>query len=163
MLSPEEKIKGFDEIGNISSRLRAEGRVVVFTNGCFDILHAGHISYLWGARLKGDVLIVGLNSDSSVRVIKGDGRPINPEKDRALVLASLYFVDYVVVFGEETPMELIKIVRPHVLVKGADWRDKGIVGSEFVESYGGRCEFVDLLKGRSTTGIIRKILHGFSG
>jgi D-beta-D-heptose 7-phosphate kinase/D-beta-D-heptose 1-phosphate adenosyltransferase len=130
---------------------------VVFTNGCFDVLHAGHVRYLAAARQEGDVLVVGLNDDASVRRIKGEGRPVNLQDDRAEVLASLAPVDYVVLFGEDTPLELIRAVQPDVLVKGADWATKGVVGREIVEARGGRVVLVPLAEGRSTTSIVEKI------
>jgi D-beta-D-heptose 7-phosphate kinase/D-beta-D-heptose 1-phosphate adenosyltransferase len=138
--------------------LRRRGKTVVFTNGCFDILHAGHVRYLKKARSLGDVLAVGLNSDSSVRRIKGDARPIVPERERAEVLSSLGCVDYVVVFNEPTPARLIEAVSPGVLAKGADWAAGEIVGADFVRGRGGRVARIRLLQGRSTTDIIRKIL-----
>lgn len=125
----------------------------VFTNGCFDILHAGHVSYLERAKSYGDLLIVGLNSDSSVRELKGESRPINSEGDRALILASLEFVDFVVIFSEQTPYELIKELKPNVLVKGADYEDKEVVGSDLVDEV----HLIDFLEGRSTTKIIEKV------
>jgi D-beta-D-heptose 7-phosphate kinase/D-beta-D-heptose 1-phosphate adenosyltransferase len=137
--------------------VRASGRSVVFTNGCFDVLHAGHVRYLAAARQEGDVLVVGLNDDASVRRIKGEGRPVNLQDDRAEVLASLAPVDYVVLFGEDTPLELIRAVQPDVLVKGADWATKGVVGREIVEARGGRVVLVPLAEGRSTTSIVEKI------
>jgi D-beta-D-heptose 7-phosphate kinase/D-beta-D-heptose 1-phosphate adenosyltransferase len=139
------------------SPLRAAGKRIVFTNGCFDILHAGHARYLHEARREGDVLVVGLNSDTSVRRLKGAGRPVVPQADRAELLASLDCVDYVVVFGEDTPEDLVRAVEPDVLVKGEDWRDKGVVGREFVEARGGRVVLVKLLPGRSTTSVMEKI------
>jgi D-beta-D-heptose 7-phosphate kinase/D-beta-D-heptose 1-phosphate adenosyltransferase len=139
------------------SVLRAAGKKVVFTNGCFDILHAGHARYLHEARRQGDVLVVGLNSDPSVRRLKGEGRPVVAESDRAELLASLDCVDYVVVFDDDTPADLIRAVEPDVLVKGEDWKDKGVVGREFVEARGGRVVLVKLLAGRSTTNVVEKI------
>ena len=141
-------------IQKISRRLRAEGRKIVFTNGCFDILHAGHVRYLKQARRLGDVLIVGLNSDRSVSAIK-PGRPINSEKNRAEVLSSLASVDYVVVFSEKTPYNLIKAVKPDVLVKGGDWKKEDIIGSDIAkETYS-----LPFVKGISTTKIIEKIIR----
>ncbi|WP_025209326.1 D-glycero-beta-D-manno-heptose 1-phosphate adenylyltransferase [Hippea sp. KM1] len=156
-----DRIVDFDTIARISNKLRQDGRVIGFTNGCFDILHAGHVSYLNRAKGLVDVLIVGLNSDASVRRIKGNKRPINPQYDRAVVLASLRSVDFVVVFDEDTPLELIKIIRPDILIKGADWKDKGVVGADVVKSYGGRVEFIEFLDGRSTTGTIERIIDAY--
>ena len=138
------------------SRWREQGLKMVFTNGCFDILHRGHVEYLSKASDMGDVLIVGLNTDASVHRLKGEGRPINNQEARALVLASLSFVDVVVLFDEDTPYELIKAVRPDVLVKGADYKPSEIVGYDIVTSYGGEVETVPLEEGYSTTSIISK-------
>lgn len=135
---------------------KSEGRRVVFTNGCFDVLHAGHVEYLRYARSCGDRLIVGLNDDASVSRLKGPTRPVNPLGDRKLVLAALEMVDAVVDFAEDTPKEIIERVTPDVLVKGEDWRDKGVVGSEWVEKHGGRVVLAPLLEGRSTTAILAK-------
>ena len=136
---------------------RAAGRKVVFTNGCFDVLHAGHVDLLRRSKRLGDLLVVGLNDDESVRRLKGPTRPVNPVEARAEVLGGLEAVDYVVAFGEDTPAKIIETVRPDVLVKGEDWKDKGVVGREFVESYGGRVELVPLLPGYSSTATIRKL------
>lgn len=136
---------------------RREGRPVVFTNGCFDILHAGHVRYLREAARLGGALVVGLNSDASVRRLKGEERPINPVEDRAEVLAGLACVDLVAVFEQDTPEDLIRLVCPDVLVKGADWKDKGVAGAEFVESRGGEVKLIDLVPGRSTTAIVSRI------
>ena len=137
-------------------RLRAAGRRVVFTNGCFDILHVGHAQYLAQARALGDVLVVGLNSDASVRRNKGPLRPIMPEADRADLLLALRCVDYVVLFDEDTPLELIEALLPDVLVKGRDWAHQ-VVGREAVEAAGGRVVLADLVAGRSTTDIIARV------
>lgn len=131
---------------------------IVFTNGCFDILHAGHVRYLKKAKALGDILVVGLNSDPSVRKIKGKGRPIAPETDRAEILSALSSVDYVVVFDEPTPIRLIEAVKPDVLVKGADWKRGGIVGEGFVKAKGGSVRRIGLARGRSTTDTIKRIL-----
>jgi D-beta-D-heptose 7-phosphate kinase/D-beta-D-heptose 1-phosphate adenosyltransferase len=138
------------------SRLRRERKRIVFTNGCFDILHAGHARYLREAAALGDVLVVGLNGDASVRQLKGEGRPVQAARDRAYLLASLACVSCVVVFSEETPAALIKEVVPHILVKGGDWRGRTIVGSDFVRSRGGSVRTIRLLPGRSTTSILRR-------
>lgn len=132
---------------------------VVFTNGTFDILHRGHVEYLATARGMGDVLIVGLNTDASIRRIKGNGRPINPQRDRAIVLAALGCVDYVCLFGDDTPERIIRRLLPDVLVKGADWKKSMIVGRETVEAHGGAVRTIRLTKGRSTTGVIERILR----
>lgn len=155
--SSSEKLKDIERLLESLRRERAEGKVIVFTNGCFDIIHPGHIRLLEFAKEQGDVLVVGLNSDKSVRTIKGKNRPINSEEDRAKVLASMEAVDYIVLFDEETPAAIIERIRPDVLVKGEDWREKGVVGREFVESYGGRCVLAPMLKGYSTTRIMEKV------
>jgi D-beta-D-heptose 7-phosphate kinase/D-beta-D-heptose 1-phosphate adenosyltransferase len=130
---------------------------IVFTNGCFDILHRGHVEYLAAARQLGDVLVVGLNSDASVRRLKGPDRPINPEGDRAAVLDALRAVDFVTIFEEDTPAALIEAVQPDVLVKGADYTEDRIVGADIVRQRGGRVVIVPLLGGRSTSGLIARI------
>jgi rfaE bifunctional protein nucleotidyltransferase chain/domain len=139
-------------LNNAVKKIKNNGRKIVFTNGCFDIIHVGHIRYLKEAKNLGDVLIIGLNSDRSVSAIK-PGRPVNPQDQRAEVLASLEMVDYVVLFDEETPYELIRLIRPDVLVKGGDWKKEDIVGSDIAK------ETLSLpyIKGISTTGIIEKI------
>jgi len=141
------------------SPLREKGRKVVFTNGCFDIIHAGHVRYLTKARSLGDMLVVGLNSDASVRAIKGPSRPIVPEAERAEVLGALRCVDYVVIFNEDTPLSLITALRPDILVKGSDWAAHEIVGGDVVKESGGRVARIRLLKGRSTTNIIKRVLE----
>jgi rfaE bifunctional protein nucleotidyltransferase chain/domain len=143
-------------------RWRARGEVLVFTNGVFDLLHSGHVEYLDQARARGDRLIVGVNSDASVRRLKEAGRPLTPEGERAEVLAGLECVDRVVIFADDTPERLIREVRPQVLVKGSDWALEAIVGREFVESLGGRVERIPLRQGMSTTGLLRRILEGRS-
>jgi len=153
---PAEKIIPGGRVAPLFSRLRGEGKRIVFTNGCFDILHAGHAKYLRKAASLGDVLIVGLNGDASVRRLKGERRPIQGETDRAYLLASLACVAYVVIFREDTPARLIERVVPHVLVKGGDWRGKTIVGADFVRARGGSVRTVRFLAGRSTTSILRR-------
>ncbi|GAB4221966.1 MAG: hypothetical protein Kow0062_17210 [Acidobacteriota bacterium] len=143
--------------------LHARGRRVAFTNGCFDVLHAGHVHLLDRARAEADALIVGLNSDSSVRRLKGEGRPVQPCAERALVLSALEAVDRVVVFDDPTPLELILALRPDVLVKGADWAEDEIVGAREVRGWGGRVVRVPLLEGRSTTALIERISRGDDG
>jgi D-beta-D-heptose 7-phosphate kinase/D-beta-D-heptose 1-phosphate adenosyltransferase len=140
----------------LESRRRL-GQRVAFTNGCFDVLHAGHVQYLQEARAQADVLVVGLNSDASVRALKGLGRPVHTASARSLVLSALQVVDYVVVFDELTPLELIRAVRPDVLVKGADYRKHEVVGAEFVEDYGGRVHLAALREGYSTTRIVKQM------
>jgi len=153
----KDKLKTLKKLKNIRANLKSRGLRVVFTNGCFDILHLGHIKYLQKARSSGDRLIVGLNSDASVRKIKGKGRPIFSQKARAVVLASCEYVDYVVGFSENTPLRLIKAIKPDVLVKGADWQKDKIVGKHFVASYGGKVVRANFIKGYSTSSIIAKI------
>lgn len=137
--------------------LKQEGGRIVFTNGCFDILHYGHVKYLQDAREKGDYLVVALNSDSSVKKIKGNSRPIIPQADRMRTLAALGCVDFVVLFNEDNPLRLIKEIKPDFLIKGSDWDKKRIVGASFVEGYGGKVLTVNLVKGRSTSKLIEKI------
>jgi D-beta-D-heptose 7-phosphate kinase/D-beta-D-heptose 1-phosphate adenosyltransferase len=136
---------------------RTRGHRVVFTNGVFDLLHPGHVRYLKAARAEGDVLIVAVNSDRSVRSIKGPTRPLIPEQERAEVLAALACVDAVVVFDEDTPADIIRVVQPDVLVKGADWPVDGIVGRETVEARGGRVVRIPIEQGWSTTGIVNRM------
>ena len=150
MLIPNERIEEF------AATLRAAGARVVFTNGCFDILHAGHVRYLAAARALGDVLILGLNSDASVRRLKGETRPVNSAADRAEVVGALASVDYVVIFGENTAEELIAKVRPAVYAKGGDYTRETLPEARIVESYGGEVAFIPLVEGKSTTGIIER-------
>ncbi len=145
------------KVQNLGIKLRQLGKKIVFTNGCFDLLHAGHVTYLKKARRLGDVLVVGLNSDASVRRLKGSNRPLNSLADRAMVLSGLASVNYVIAFSEGTPEKLIQTLRPHVLVKGADWKVSAIAGRKEVESWGGEVRTIPLVKGRSTTSVIEKI------
>ena len=149
----DEHIKTFDEIASLSKELRARGKKIIFTNGCFDILHIGHVRYLETAKSYGDILILGLNSDRSVTSIKGKGRPINIQLDRAYILAALEAVDYVVVFDEDTPYDLIKAVKPDVLVKGSDYEGKKVVGQDIADEL----KLVEFVDGKSTTKTIEKI------
>ncbi len=149
----EHRIKSRDELARTVQRLKEEGKTIVFTNGCFDILHLGHVKYLEKAAGFGDVLIVGVNSDASVRRLKGPERPVNPEFDRAYLLAALDSVDFVTIFDEDTPYELIKIVQPDVLVKGGDYEGKEVVGSDIAKEV----KLVDFVEGKSTTGTIEKM------
>ncbi|WP_305863746.1 D-glycero-beta-D-manno-heptose-7-phosphate kinase [Aliarcobacter butzleri] len=146
-------IKTFEEIEKLASKLHTLGKKIVFTNGCFDILHVGHVKYLEEARSYGDVLILGLNADSSVKKLKGESRPINNQDDRAYILASLESVDYVVIFEEETPYELIKLIKPHVLVKGGDYEGKDVVGQDIADEL----KLVKFVDGKSTTNTIKRI------
>ena len=145
------------DIENFCATLRAAGQRVVFTNGCFDILHAGHVTYLEKARSFGDCLVLGLNTDASVRRLKGPERPINNEQDRAEVVGALKSVDYVVLFGERTAETLIAKVKPDVYAKGGDYTLDTLPEAKIVQSYGGRVEFIDLVAGRSTSNVIEKI------
>jgi len=147
-----------EELKGVAHELREKGKKIVFTNGVFDIIHRGHVDYLNRAKALGDVLIVGINSDASVRRIKGDKRPVVGENDRAFVVSNLKSVDYVCLFGEDTPYETIKLILPDVLVKGADWKVEDVVGKDIVESRGGRVVTINYIEGRSTSGIIAKIL-----
>ena len=146
-----------DKIASFCATLREAGATVVFTNGCFDILHAGHVRYLEKARSFGDCLVLGLNTDTSVRGNKGPARPINGELDRAEVVGALKAVDYVVLFGEKTAETIIAKVRPDVYVKGGDYTLETLPEAKIVQSYGGRVEFVQMVAGRSTTNVIKKI------
>ena len=150
ILSPDDAVAWLD-------RVKADGGRVVFTNGVFDLLHPGHVRYLRRARALGDALVVGVNTDRSVRVIKGESRPVTPENERAEILAALACVDVVVLFDEETPYELIKRIQPDVLVKGADWSEASMIGRDIVEARGGRVVRVPFEAGYSTTSIIEKI------
>lgn len=156
-LGAQEKLIGRGELKERVSAMKKRGMKVVFTNGCFDILHEGHVSYLQEARSLGDALVVGLNSDASVRRLKGDERPVNKERSRAAVLSALSCVDFVCIFGEETPYELIALLEPDILVKGGDWAPETIVGADVVRSYGGMVRSLPFRPGHSTTGIIEKI------
>ncbi|MES3039439.1 MAG: D-glycero-beta-D-manno-heptose 1-phosphate adenylyltransferase [Bdellovibrionota bacterium] len=146
---PQEKL--IQELTNIR-----KGKKVVFTNGCFDLLHIGHIRYLQEAKNEGDILVVALNSDESVKKLKGPERPIQSEQDRAEILAALASVDYTTIFTEQTPIEVIRKIKPDVLVKGGDWKKETIVGWDFVESYGGVAKSLQFINGKSTTAIIEK-------
>lgn len=158
MKNPQEKIfssaKNFIPTG---SKLKESGKKLVFTNGCFDIIHCGHCYYLYKARLQGDFLVVAVNSDNSVRRIKGEGRPIVTLNDRMWILASLYFVDAVFPFEKDTPLEVIKLIKPEILVKGSDWNISEIVGAKEVIANGGSVKTIEILPEYSTSSIINKI------
>ncbi len=156
------KIVTLRQLLRIRRALARKRKSVVFTNGTFDILHRGHVEYLAAARALGDVLVVGLNTDASIRRIKGNGRPINRNADRAAVLAALQSVDYVCFFGANTPGRMIQQVVPDVLVKGADWNIDAIVGRDVVEQHGGAVKRIRLVPGRSSTGIIERILNTYA-
>ena len=153
----QNKILDLKTLGNRLSMWRLFKNKIVFTNGCFDILHRGHIEYLSQARDRGDILIIGLNSDASIKRIKGEGRPVQDETSRTLLLASLRFVDVVVLFDEETPYELIKIVLPDVLVKGGDYSENTIVGADIVKANGGEVVTIPIVAGYSTSKILKVI------
>lgn len=155
---PKSKIKSLYTLKKIVARLKGERRKIVFTNGCFDLLHVGHVRYLEKAKKLGDVLVVGLNTDHSVKLIKGENRPIVPQKERAEILASLEFVDYVLLFNEPDPLKIIKAIKPDVLVKGADWDKDKIVGREVIEESNGKVVRIPLIAGASTTNLIEKII-----
>ncbi|MBK9249440.1 MAG: D-glycero-beta-D-manno-heptose 1-phosphate adenylyltransferase [Ignavibacteria bacterium] len=144
-------------LSDICSHLRKQGKKIIFTNGCFDILHVGHVSYLEEASKLGNVLIVGINSDDSVRRLKGPTRPINTEADRCAVISALKSVDFTVVFDEDTPLELIQELTPHVITKGGDYTVNTIVGAEYILSNGGEVVIIPLVDGKSTSSIIRKV------
>jgi rfaE bifunctional protein nucleotidyltransferase chain/domain len=157
MRFPESKLLSLDQMVAERQRLKQDGRELVFTNGCFDILHAGHVDYLAFARRQGDALVIGLNSDASVRRLKGPKRPINNEHDRAILLASLEAVDYVVLFEQDEPATIIQQILPDVLVKGADWAHY-VSGREAVERNGGRVILAHMVDNHSTTGMISHIM-----
>lgn len=153
----KNKLKTWEEIAAIIKDLKSQNKKIVFTNGCFDILHSGHVKYLAEAKELGDILILGLNSDSSVKRLKGKDRPINNEKERAVVLSALYTISYIVIFEDDTPYKLIKHIKPDILVKGGDWEPKDIVGSDIVNSYNGEVKSLSFIEGKSTTDIINKL------
>ena len=154
-----KKILSWEALKNEVDRRRGEGQKIAFTNGCFDILHVGHVRYLREARKTGDLLILALNSDASVRAIKGDKRPLVTQGERAEVAASLEAVDYVTLFDETTPLKLIEYLRPDFLVKGGDWKEEAVVGSDAVRSCGGKVVLIPVVEGASTTNIVEKVLH----
>lgn len=151
--SNESQIKNLDEITILSNELKDKNKKIIFTNGCFDILHAGHVKYLEESKNLGDILIIGLNSNHSVSLLKGDQRPINDEMDRAIILSSLKSVDYVVIFDEDTPYNLIKAIKPHILVKGGDYKGKRVVGDDIANEL----KYINFIKNKSTTKLIEKI------
>ncbi|MBN2255318.1 MAG: D-glycero-beta-D-manno-heptose 1-phosphate adenylyltransferase [Deltaproteobacteria bacterium] len=162
-LTNREKIRSHEQLRDDVQHHRKNGNTVVFTNGCFDIIHAGHAHYLNEAKKLGDVLIIALNSDESVRTIKGDLRPIVPQDERVYVMASLEAVDYVTVFNDDTPLHLIEYLMPDIIVKGGDWNEEDIVGGESVKRSGGRVVVIPYLEGISTTNIIDKIKKAYGG
>lgn len=155
------KIKSLKSLKKVIARLKSEHKKIVFTNGCFDLLHYGHVKYLEDAKRYGDILVVAVNSDSSVKRIKGNSRPVVNQKDRLSVIAGLESVDYVTLFNEETPIKVIKTLKPDVLIKGSDWQRSGIIGADFVSGYGGKVMTIKLTAGCSTTKLIKKIAQRF--
>jgi len=151
------KVIKVSKLAYLVKTLKKKKKKIVFTNGCFDLIHPGHIKLLSSAKKQGEVLILGLNSDSSIRKIKGEKRPILKEKGRIEILSAITYIDYIVVFKEETPFKLIKIIKPDVLVKGGDWEEKDIVGADLVKKQGGKVVRIRLKKGYSTTTLIEKI------
>jgi D-beta-D-heptose 7-phosphate kinase/D-beta-D-heptose 1-phosphate adenosyltransferase len=151
------KLKRLDELIKTVEGLKKKGNKIVFTNGCFDLLHLGHIRYLREAKRLGDILIVGLNSDNSVRSLKGRDRPLVKEKDRTEILSALEVVDYIVIFDKLTPKKLIDRITPHILVKGGDWKKEEIVGRDTVEAHGGEVVIIPEVKGYSTSALIKRI------
>lgn len=156
-----DKIKTIHQLKKAATLLKAKGKRIVFTNGCFDLLHWGHAKYLEEAKKKGDILIVGINSDSSVKKLKGSNRPVTAEKQRTSLVAALESVNYVITFSQSTPLRLIKMLKPDVLVKGSDWKSKNIVGKKFVESYGGRVLTIPFVSELSSSKLIKKIAKKF--
>ena len=156
-MSLETKIIGLQTLKKKLNAFNRQGKTVAFTNGCFDLMHLGHVKYLQTAKKGNRILVVGLNSDRSINRIKGPHRPIVPQKSRAAVLAALESVDYVVIFNEDTPAKLIRVLRPDILIKGADWKGKEVVGADVVRARGGKVEFIRYIQGFSTTHIIEKI------
>jgi D-beta-D-heptose 7-phosphate kinase/D-beta-D-heptose 1-phosphate adenosyltransferase len=159
MFRTSQTVLKLEELKKIVSLAKGTGKTVVFTNGCFDLIHGGHIEFLQKAREKGDLLVVGLNSDKSVKSIKGKGRPIKSEKERANIISALRYIDYITIFDETTPEELIREVRPDILVKGDDYAIDEVVGREIVEGYGAKVELIPIVEGLSTTNIVAKILE----
>lgn len=157
----EDKVKSLKELQAIAKKLHLQKKNIVFTNGCFDIIHYGHVKYLQDAKKKGDILVIAINSDASVKRIKGKKRPIIGEKDRARVIAGLLSVDFVVIFNQDTPIEVIKSIKPDILVKGADWDKNKIVGYDFVTGYDGKVCTIKFINGRSTSKIIKKIAKNY--
>jgi len=157
-----KKVKEKNDLCEILERLKAKGKRVVFTNGCFDLFHAGHLRYLEKAKTLGDILIVGVNSDASVQRLKGPRRPVLPLEERMELLSGLECVDYVVSFDEPTPLELITVLKPHILVKGGDWSKETIVGKEVVERLGGEVVALPFIEGNSTSHLIETILERYA-
>ena len=156
-----EKIKAKEDLRKIVDDFKTKGEKIIFTNGCFDLLHVGHIRYLEEAKALGDILVVGINSDQSVRRIKGPYRPILPEEERAEILSGLGCVDYITIFDETDPLELISFLQPHILAKGGDWTKETTVGKEVVERSGGEVVILPFVQGASTSNLIEAILERY--
>jgi len=154
------KIKNWQQIKKISEDLIKTGKKIVFTNGCFDVLHAGHITYIREAKALGDILMIGLNSDKSVKRLKGKNRPVNDQQSRSLLLSELESIDYIIVFEEDTPYDLINCIKPNILVKGGDWKVNEIVGSDIVIGNGGLVRSLKFVEGHSSTNIINRMKNG---
>jgi D-beta-D-heptose 7-phosphate kinase / D-beta-D-heptose 1-phosphate adenosyltransferase len=163
MPGADPRLDGLEELRAELARQRGLGRRVVFTNGCFDLLHAGHVAYLAAARALGDLLVVGVNSDRSVRRLKGPGRPLNPLADRMAVLAALRSVDHVVAFDADTPLELVRALRPDVYAKGGDYRIETLPEAPLMAELGGEVALLPYLEGRSTSGLLRRLRDGTAG
>lgn len=157
----EQKIKTNNQLKKIVNSLKSKGKRIIFTNGCFDLLHYGHVKYLEEAKKKGDILIVAINSNSSVKKIKGKKRPLIPERERIRLISALESVDFVTTFSQRTPLKLIKLIKPDLLVKGDDWKTDDIVGKEVVESYRGKTLTIPYVPGLSSSNLIKKIAKKF--
>lgn len=150
-------IEDWDKLTNELNELKSQGKRIIFTNGCFDILHLGHVSYLKQAKELGDILVLALNTDDSVKKLKGDSRPINNQQDRALVINELKSIDYVTFFSEDTPYNIIKTLKPNIIAKGGDYSPEQVVGKDIVERYGGKVEIIPFVEGKSTTNIVHRM------
>jgi len=153
----KDKIIAQENIPELIQSINRKDNKIIFTNGCFDILHFGHVNLLWQAKELGKILYLGLNSDESIHRIKGPTRPINNELYRSYIMASLEMIDYISIFPEDTPIRLIKMIKPDILVKGGDWSENDVVGSDFVKTYGGSVKIIKLVDGLSTTNLINKV------
>ncbi len=160
-LDLERKIKSHHQLKNIIASLKSKKKKIAFTNGCFDILHYGHVKYLQDASKLADVLVVAVNSDASIRKIKGGKRPIINQKDRLRIIAALESTGFVTIFNDDTPLKIIKLIKPDILVKGADWNKSNIVGADFIAQYGAKVVTIKLAPGRSTTNLINTIVKKF--
>ena len=161
VLRAAQNILQLNELKQIVSQAKSYKKTVVFTNGCFDIIHGGHIEYLQKARDLGDILIVGLNSDSSVKKLKGEGRPLKTEQERANILAALKYVNYICIFSDETPEKMIREIKPDIIAKGSDYSLEQVVGRDIVEKYGGKVELVPIVEGLSTSALVNDIVKKY--